>query len=485
MLQLRDIYRIQSEYGVSDGSFRGDEITFEQYVNECRIFLKDNFPIDFSKLDFETKQTTTINTITKYCDLHKVPVQGYIAEGGKVDYELLLNDVVDAVAGEGVLKDALIDPEVDEIQINDKNTLFIQKGGVLVPYLDHMGRPRQFASDTEIHIVLSRLMSDGKGNSPHFAEGDPILNTKTAKHHYRISAVHPIANASAPEPFNFDVTSVVIRKFKAVKLTVDDLVRNGALTKDMGELLKYLGRAGINMFFVGPTGCGKTTQLNIVAGATPVRKRILLVQNPTEISFFERDEYGRALRNVVHWEVVTQASLEDLANNSLRFTPEITIVGESRTSSEFSMLYSLIQYGQTTFGSFHAESCMGGLYRFASEVARETGDSKREILEDLCNSIDVLVATYRFPDGTRRTMEIAEVRGFVDGKPDLNILYEFRVTGEITTNEYGLQVVHGDFYRTGVMSMALQKKCFKAGVSSEELEPYTRPLKNAGGEIAD
>lgn len=475
MLTVKDIYKLQSDYSVSDGTFKEAEISFEEYMAQCRIFLTSNLPEEYIKggWDADKKQSMLLTLASQFVDNHKVKVNGYVAPSGIVDSELLLSDVCDSVTGASILKEALEDPEVDEIQINDKDTIFVARRGVLVPYVDSKGRVMRFANNEEIHILLNKLIDDGTGNVPQFTEGNPILNAKTAKDQYRINAVHHVANTMDKPPNSYPITTVVIRKFKEVKLTVEDLINSQAITPKMGRLLMLLGRAELKLFCVGPTGSGKTTLLNIIAGTIPFDKRIILAQNPTEITFKERDEYGRNIRNVVHWEVVKAAQLDVLTTNTLRATPEVIIIGEARENSEFFQINRAMRTGHKVLGTFHAEDEVDAIGRFATEVSSVGGASYMESLRLVSDTIDIIISQFRFPDGRRRVMGISEIQGVdSEGNVKTNQLFEFVMSGETRINDYGLVEVLGEFKQVGTLSPRIQKTFFKAGISKETIEEF-------------
>ena len=125
MIDLKGIYKIQSEYGVADASFKDSEISFEEYLAQCRMFISKNLPEDYTKGNWDTnKKTETLISLTSlFVDKHKVNVKDYTSQEGVLDTQLLLEDLCDSVTGEAIIKDALADPDVDEIQINDKNTI--------------------------------------------------------------------------------------------------------------------------------------------------------------------------------------------------------------------------------------------------------------------------------------------------------------------------------------------------------------------------
>lgn len=482
MLTLKEVFQIQSDYNVSDGSFSEAEISFADYMKQCRLYLTSNIPDAYStgEWDSDKKQTYLLNLAAQFIEKHPVRVSGYITPDNLVDTTLLFEDVSNSVVGAGVLKDALEDQEVDEIQINDYKTIFVSKGGVLRYYVDNRGRAVQFVSDQEVIITLNRLIDDGTGSIPQFTDGNPLLNAKTAKHQYRVNAVHFSANTMDKPPFNTPITTVVIRKFKEVKLTIEDLVKFGAVTPKMGRLIKLLGKAELKLFCVGPTGSGKTTLLNIIANTIPYDKRIILIQNPTEISFFERDEQGRNIRNVVHHEVQdasdddqSRATMPNLVSNSMRETPEIIIIGEARRPKEFGQIQRAMQTGHKVLGTYHSMDELDAVGRFATELSSDTGASYIEAVRLVSGTIDVIISQFKFPDGRRRVMGISEVLGVDnEGSPKLNQLFRFELSGETRINDSGLVEVLGSFKQVGTLSEKIKMAFFKSGVSSSQIAEF-------------
>lgn len=475
MLDSRSLFQLQSDYGVADGEFKDKELEFTEYLDSCRVFIKGNLSEGYLKgnLTPEDKLRELKNLTNQFVTDNKVRVKGYSSPEGLVNFDLLLEDIFDYMTGEAILKEALEDPEVDEIQINDKNTIFVQKNGTTSYYTDKHGRVPQFSTNDEIITLINKLIDDGQGNNPQFTEGNPILNAKTAKNQYRINAVHHTANTQDKPPHAFPITTVTIRKFKEVKLTIDDLVKGRAVTQKMARLLTLLGKAELRLFCVGPTGSGKTTLLHIIAQEIPMDKRILLVQNPSEITFKDRDEYGRNKRNVVHWEVTNYFELDDGISNTLRSTPEVIIVGESRENKEFQQALRSMRTGHKLLGTYHALDSSDAIDRFADEISSAGGTTNSEAVKQVSKAIDIIVSQFKFPDGTRRVMEIAEINGVDNnGDPNINKLFEFQLSGETSLNDRGQTVVHGEFKQVGKMSERVQKEFFKAGVSRKEIEEF-------------
>ena len=483
MLDIKSVYELQSKYGVADGSFRDDEITLDEYVTQCRLFITANLPAEYltGGWDDEKKSSIQRAIVSDFVSRHKVKVEGYVNEAGVLNTEKLLDDLLDIISGVYIIKEPLNDEEVDEIQINDKNTIFVVRKGVTVPFVDRFGRVLKFSSNDEIHTLINKLIDDGTGNIPQFTEGMPLLNSKTAKHQYRVNAVHYSANTMDKPPLNFPITTVVIRKFKEDTLELSDLIRNGACDEKMGRLIDKLGRADIKLFCVGPTSSGKTTLLRIIASRIPFRKRIIMIQNPTEISFFERDAYGRNKRNVVHWEVheskdgneKNSASMSKLISNSLRATPDVILIGEMREPEEFFQGSRALNMGHKLLSSYHSESVEDGVERFAGELSSNGGMTRTEALRSICKSLDIIIAQHKFDDGTRRIMEIGEVLGVnKDGDPNINILFKFQMNGKVEELGNNMRKVLGDFVQVNPISDKLRDKLYKAGYTYGEIEEF-------------
>lgn len=473
MITAKEIYRVQSENNVTKDTKREAKILFKDYVAQVRSYIHQNLPEDYSKGAWSPEKKTQYleNMISDFVNQNSLSVDGYV-NAGVLDKTLLIQDVINDVTGEGILKEALEDPRVDEIQINDKNTIFVSKDGVLQRYEDVNGKPKQFTSNDEIHIVLNKLIDDNTGNIPQFTEGKPLLNAKTAKKQYRVNAVHYVANTRDKPPNNDPVTTIVIRKFKEVKLTLDDLIKSGAVSVKEAKLLSMIGAIEAKVFCVGPTGSGKTTLLNIICGSIPMDKRIIAIQNPTEISFMERDAYGRNTRNVCHWEVTPFCSLAELISNSLRATPDVLLIGESRDPEEFKEAQRAMQTGHKLLGTFHAEDAKDAIRRFGDEIAG--GGSKIDAMRQVANSIDIIISQYKFESGARRVMEVTEIMG-VDEKGEIltNPLFEFEYEDKVRINPItGKKETVGKHVQRNPISDKLLNKFMKSGFTRADLADF-------------
>ena len=457
-LTTKNIYDLQSRYNVSEGYGKLMGVSFKSYVNSCKQYISD---YNDSGKDGQSKTISdTVNLIEIFVNNHKVLVEGYSDSEGVVDTGALITDLIDAITGAGVIKEALEDADVEEIQINDYKTIYVVKGGIKQPYIDKMGRAYQFNDDEELAALITRLTDDNTGSVPQFTDGNPIINAKLPVGGYRLNAIHHSATARDRIPNDFPATAIVIRKFPEMKMNLSDLVSFGALTDEMSLFLEQVGRACIGMFCIGEPGSGKTTLLNATVQGLPPELRIVAVQNPTEITFFERDKTGRNTRNVVHIDAKegeNRVNMERGITNTLRQTPDVLLIGESREAGEFMQLMRARKLGMPVYSTFHA----GSAYEAVTRIKEETGLEIR----DVANNIDIIVTQTKFNDGVRLVTAISEIRGVKDGEPVIQDLFRYEFNGAIITHpENGRTHPDGEFKQCGVISENLAFKFLKGGV---------------------
>lgn len=487
MLSMQDLFQLQVEHEVRSGNFQQQTVPFEDYVAECRKYISDNLPKEYSDGTWndEKKEQELDNAISSFVHKHVVKVTGYTNAEGEVDTASLMQATIDSVKGFGIIKEALDDPDVDEIQINDYKTIFVVRKGVTEPYQTMDGKFPTFTGNSEIGIFLTKLINDG--SVPQFTDGAPLLNAKTAAKQYRVNAVHHIANARGKAPYDFPITTVVIRKFKETKLNFDDMVRGGSVTPKMARLLSLIGRIDLNTFFIGPTASGKTTLLTAVAQNIPMSKRLCLVQNPTEITFFERDAEGKNARNVLHWEANDAAddkrkntnTMSNLISNALRVTPDVLILGEARAPDEFAQLQRAMQTGHRVIGTYHAKDSEDAIERGASELSVGMGIALGEARRQWARSVDIIIAQHKFPDGTRKVMEISEIEGCdAEGNLKVRKIFEYKVLNAYTDAD-GIEHAKGEFTMVNGISEKFQKALRKDCVADSAFHEFV----DAGGAV--
>ncbi len=84
---------------------------------------------------------------------------------------------------------------------------------------------------------------------------------------------------------------ITIRKFGHKRLTMEDLIKFGALTKPLADFLKGCVLARLNIIVAGGTGSGKTTLLNLLSGFIPADERIVTIEDAAELRLRKTTSY--------------------------------------------------------------------------------------------------------------------------------------------------------------------------------------------------
>ena len=486
MLNLNQVFKAQAKYGVHSEMSNTESVTYEVYLSNCRRTLTDKTPTEFYTWDKRRQNDFSDNLIIQYVRNNVKDVDGFLDENGDVKQDELIDRLRTDIVDFGILRNALEDDSIQEIQINDFKTIWVVRKGKSYLYTDKNGKPYQFVSDEELHSTIDRLIYNPSGSVPRMTVTDPLLNTRTAQKGYRLSAV----NSSAITPdmklgFDFPCTSVTIRKYAPSTLTFKDFEESNTLTPEISRFLKLCGRSDVRLVCVGPTSSGKTTLLTGIVWEIPRDQRLIMIQNPTEIMIYERSpETGANLRNVLHWEASdvdaklandpNSPSMANMIAHTLRNTPDVVIPGEVRTPPEFFQMNRALKTGHRVLSTFHAYDGPDAIDRMATELST-LGGSIADYTKSLASSIDIIVSQRKLDDGSRHVMTVEELTGRVldNGLAETHRLFEFVLTGEVVRDENGKsKEIKGYFQRSSAISKSLIQKFYTAGVTKDELAEF-------------
>lgn len=486
MLGLTDVFKAQSKFGISSVITNNERVSYAVYLAGCRKMLTDRTPKDYYSWDRKRQNDFTDNLIISYVRNNVKDVEGFLDDNGDIRTDNLIDRLRTDIVDFGILRDALEDDSVQEIQINDYKTIWVVRGGKSELYVDSTGKPYQFISDEELHSTIDRMIYNPNGNIPRMTYTNPLLNTRTARKGYRLSAV----NSSAITPdskvgCDFPVTSTTIRKYAPSMLTFDDFEKFGTLVPEMSAFLRLCGRADTRLICVGPTSSGKTTLLSAVVWEVPRTDRLILIQNPTEIMVYERsEETGANMRNALHWEASdidvklqedpTTPSMANMIAHTLRNTPDIIIPGEVRTPAEFFQMNRALKTGHRVLSTLHAYDGSDAVSRIATELAT-LGGSITDYALSIASSLDIAVSQRKLGDGSRKVMTIEEYTGKIldDGSAETRVLFRYKLTGKVDKDINGkLTKIHGYFEQVNPISDNLIQKFYSVGISREELLPF-------------
>ena len=324
--------------------------------------------------------------------------------------ESLASAIHAALFGVGRLQPLLQNPDVENIDINGCDRVFVGYADGSEELVDPVAE-----SDEElIELIQILAASVGLASRP-FDSANPQLDLRLPDGS-RLSAV--MAVCSRP--------SISIRRSRLGKVDLEDLVANGTMTPEVGSFLRAAVRARKNVMIAGSTNSGKTTLLRAVANEIPPYERLITVERALELGL---DHFDDLHPNAVAFEErlpnsegLGGVTMAELVRRSLRQNPSRVIVGEVLGDEIVTMLNAMSQGNDGSLSTIHANSSLEVFNRIATYALQAEEHLPVEATHMLiAGSINFVVFMrkrndYESGGGLTRAIEsIREVTG-VDGR---------------------------------------------------------------------
>ena len=309
------------------------------------------------------------------------------------EQEELLEDICNDVLGYGPLEPLLARDDIADIMVNGAKNVYIEVNGKV----EQTGI--RFRDNQQLLNICQRIVSQvGR----RVDESSPICDARLPDGS-RVNVIAP--------PLAIDGTALTIRKFKKDKLTLDQLVKFGAISPEGAEVLKIIGRVRCNVVISGGTGSGKTTLLNCLTNYIDREERVITCEDSAELQL-QQPHVVRLETRPPNLEGEGEVTMRDLVKNCLRMRPERIIVGEVRGPEVFDLLQAMNTGHDGSMGTIHSNSPRECLNRIESMIAMG-GFSlpQKTVREIVVGSVDVIIQAARLRDGSRRITHITEVIG--------------------------------------------------------------------------
>ncbi|KQT83060.1 ATPase, T2SS/T4P/T4SS family [Aurantimonas sp. Leaf443] len=328
------------------------------------------------------------------------------------EQEDLLADICNDVLGYGPLEPLLARDDIADIMVNGARQTFIEVAGKV------QESGIRFRDNQQLLNICQRIVSQvGR----RVDETSPICDARLPDGS-RVNVIAP--------PLAIDGPVLTIRKFKKDKLTLDQLVKFGAITPEGATILQIIGRVRCNVVISGGTGSGKTTLLNCLTRYIDEDERIITCEDSAELQL-QQPHVVRLETRPPNIEGEGEITMRDLVKNCLRMRPERIIVGEVRGPEVFDLLQAMNTGHDGSMGTIHANSPRECLNRMESMIAMGGFTlPARTVKEIIVGSVDIIVQAARLRDGSRRITHITEVVGMEGDVVTTQDLFVYDILGE-------------------------------------------------------
>jgi len=302
-----------------------------------------------------------------------------------------------ALMGLGPLDPLLRDPTITDILVNGPGNIWVERDG-------HLVETDQPITGAEIQMVLERAFGR-TGLS--IDRAHPVADGRLADGS-RISAVLP--------PLAIDGVQIAIRRFSRAPLPLEAFCSTEVATVLRGHIAERR-----NMVVFGPTGSGKTSLVNALAGEIDPRERLITIEDAAELRI--------ALPHVVRLEGrpsngdgAGRADTRMLVRAALRLRPDRIIVGEVRGPEALDMIWAMATGHDGSLSTCHAKSAVDVLARLETFVMlADSALPLHAVRAQVRTAVDMVVGVRRH-GAVRRIDSVHEVLDDPDDRPGVRAL---------------------------------------------------------------
>ena len=377
----------------------------ENFKAEIHRILISKMDLEkLSKVDFVQARQAVAGIVNQIIAEQRVPLS-------YEEQEKITTDLLDEVFGLGPLEPLLRDPKISDILVNDKDHVFVEKGGLLTRV------ECSFRDDRHMLQIIDRIVSRvGR----RVDEASPMVDARLPDGS-RVNAIIP--------PLALDGPSMSIRRFGSGPVAANQLVQYKSISPEMMEVMAAAVRARISIVISGGTGAGKTTFLNILSRYIPQSERIITIEDAAELQLAQ-ENIVRLETRPPNVEGVGAIRQRQLLINSLRMRPDRVILGEVRGEEAFDMLQAMNTGHEGSMATVHANTPRDALTRLESMVAMcNLNLPEKTVRQQIASAITIVVQVSRMSDGTRKVTSISEITGMEESIISMQEIFSFKKKG--------------------------------------------------------
>ena len=427
-----------------------NEIDFVSLLHKTQGYISQNY-------------AAALADSSKYGQLRSY-IEKYLHDTGYTVKDYSFSDLADRLYCEmaeySVITQYLGRDEIEEININGWDDIAITyTDGRIEKAKEHFFSPQHAVDIVKRLLHHSGMIID---NATPMSQGHLPGNT-------RITALK--------EPLVDDDRgiSVSIRLLHPSRVNMVQLVKGGNATQKMIDFLCMCLRYGVSFVVAGATSSGKTTLLNALLTSIPDNKRIFTIESGSRELSLVKVKDGKVVNNVVHTlsrpsdNPTYDITQEDLVVASLRFNPDIVVVGEMRDTEAYSAVEASLT-GHTVVSTVHASAADAAHMRLALLCQKRFPINFQTSLMQAGQAFPLVVYAHKLEDNSRKIMDISECVILPNGEREYHTLFRYHITkNELKRGKYKIE---GYFEQPEIMSDNLKNKLLQFGVPQETLEKF-------------
>ena len=366
--------------------------------NEPRILveLKELVPRIFSfdpellRYNPHLLEEELVNSINKVISTLKIKID-------KSSYQKIIYYLKRDLVGYGPIEVPYNDPRVEDITCTGVGS------PVYIFHRDYEWLPTTIVfEDAESLTTFTRKLAYRSGQDLVYA--NPIVEGPLPPKDYRVHLTLDIVSRRG--------SSFTIRRSAEEPFTISKLIRVGTITPGMAAYLWLMVSNTMTILVSGPMASGKTTLLNAIAMLIPPQKKIVTIEETSEIRLFHENWTPLIVRPSTE-EGVKDITLFDLLKSSLRQRPDYIIVGEIRGEEAYTF-FQAIAVGHGGLGTIHGESF--------DQVIRRLENPPLNIPRSMIPLVNVLVQMQRVKEEEAFSILVVEVTDIIGYDPATEII---------------------------------------------------------------
>jgi len=328
-----------------------------------------------------------------------------------IEYQQLVDEVLDEVLGLGPLEPFLKDPTVADILVNTHKQVFVERNGRLEL------TPARFKDERHLMRIIQKIVS---AVGRRVDESQPWVDARLADGS-RVNVLVP--------PCAVDGPLLSIRKFSKMPFTIERLMEMGAIDRRLAVLFELVVRSRLNVLISGGTGSGKTTLLNALSSYISDKERIITIEDAAELQL-QQSHVGRMETRPANIENMGEVTQRDLLRNALRMRPDRIIVGEVRGAEVLDMLQAMNTGHDGSMTTVHANAPRDALTRLEHMVGMTGIEIPLKALRaQIASAINIVIQVQRLSDGRRCVVGLQEIIGMEGDTVTMQEIYRFERKG--------------------------------------------------------